>query len=268
MTQTQKIIKYCAIAFAIFLIVSIFSGIVGVFSFVFDIFDDDGSVGEMQSYSVSEPIRDLEMEISAADLEIRIGESFSVESNLTRLKVETDGETLTVKDKSKRVDFRNQEPKIILTVPADFAFERVSIEAGAGRLTIDGLTANKLKLDLGAGETVIQNLCAPDEAEINGGAGNLTVSDGVLHDLKIAMGVGKLTLKARLQGDCSFDMGVGETALSLIGTKDDYRISVTKGLGTVKVDGESLSNEAVVGTGANRVEINGGVGVIDVRFEG
>ena len=265
MTQTQKVIKYCAIALAICLIVGIFSGIIQALAALTAVFGSDGDVGDMQTYDVAEPVRNLEIEISAAELTIRTGETLSVESNCKKLRVDADEGTLEIRDKSRR-SVRQNAATIVLTVPADLIFDRVDIETGAGRVHIEGLSADKLELDLGAGETTIADLTANEEAEINGGAGQLTVSRSVLRDLNLDMGVGAVEMEVRLLGDSKFDLGIGKTDVTLLGTKDDYRVSVSKGIGAASVDGESVSDGAVVGNGGARVEINGGIGEVIVSY--
>ena len=80
MTTLQRVIKYCAIAFAVFLIVSIISGICGAIGMVTGLVDED-VVGDKQTYTISSDIESLEIEVSAANLEIVTGDCFSVESN-------------------------------------------------------------------------------------------------------------------------------------------------------------------------------------------
>ena len=81
MTSAQRIIKYCALAFAVFLSVSIIGGIISMFVCLTGIFGGDDATGEMQSYTVNENIENLDIDISAATLEIKNGKDFSVESN-------------------------------------------------------------------------------------------------------------------------------------------------------------------------------------------
>ena len=69
---------------------------------------------------------------------------------------------------------------------------------------------------------------------------------------------------AALLGGCELDMGVGEANITLIGSKDDYALDIESGVGGVRVDGTSVTDYG--SSGANRVEINGGVGAIDIRF--
>ena len=68
MTGFQKAIKYLAMAFALFLIVSILSGIFSALGLVSNVFDNKDAVGEMQTYTVSGDIQELKLDINAAKL--------------------------------------------------------------------------------------------------------------------------------------------------------------------------------------------------------
>ena len=81
MTTAQKIIKYCAIAFAVFLIVSIIGGIIGAVSSVPLLVSDGDGVGEMKTYAVTDEVKNLEIDLSGARLEIKTGDRFAVESD-------------------------------------------------------------------------------------------------------------------------------------------------------------------------------------------
>ena len=50
----------------------------------------------------------------------------------------------------------------------------------------------------------------------------------------------------------------------MIGSKEDYSISVHKGFASAIVDGKAVSNDEKIGNGAICVEINGGIGDICV----
>ena len=76
MTSTQKIIKYCAIAFALFLAVSIIGGIVSVVASLSFISGGKHDVGDMNTYAISDTVDDLEIDLAAAQLEIVSGDKF------------------------------------------------------------------------------------------------------------------------------------------------------------------------------------------------
>ena len=270
MMTFQKVVKYLAFALAIFLVVAIISGILSAIGLFGGLFDGEDLTGELKTYPVNGEIRNLEIEVNAADLCIKEGDAFSVESNLKKLKVEEKNGHLTVKDTAKNSIWGSgsyKDPVLTIYVPKGTVFENIDLTTGAGRLTVDTLSAESIELELGAGEVTIENLIATRSADIDGGAGQVTVKGGALNCLDIDMGVGELDLTSALSGDCKLDMGVGEANITLIGSKDDYRLDIEKGIGSISVDGKDVSDYGSSGNGANRVEIHGGIGAINVRFE-
>ena len=101
MTNFQKTVKYIAMAFAIFLTVSIIGGILSMFGLFGGFFGGDAVTEDIKTYSVSSEIQSLEVKINAADFTIKQGESFSVESNLKHLTVEDKNGVLTIEETRK-----------------------------------------------------------------------------------------------------------------------------------------------------------------------
>lgn len=266
MTDLQRIIKYLAIGLAVFLIVSIFMGILSVFS-TLDIFSRNfgDNKNAMQDYPVSGSVSELEINIGAAELIITNGEQFSLSANLKDLTVDLSNGCLSIKE---TVQFgKNYNGSVIrLTVPEDHVFEKLSISSGAGKLQVSTLSCQSLALNLGAGQAVFGKLTAEKNAMISTGAGELKIEDGALSNLDLDMGVGKVTLKSRLSGESELDQGIGEAELILIGTKEDYQIHVNKGIGSAVIDGKQVSDNTTCGSGQSEVEIDGGIGSIRVSF--
>ena len=275
MTTLQKVIKYLALAFAIFLTVSIVGGILSAVGLLGSLFSDDDAewgdvIGETKTYTVSSEISDLNIQINAADFYIKEGNGFSVESNLKNLEVDEKNGCLTLKDLTKiKLNGSNAYENAVLTiyVPAGMAFDNVNIKTGAGRFTVDSLSAATIGFELGAGDVTISKLIAEKSANIEGGAGRITISNGAIKDLALKMGMGQLNLTAALTGDSELELGVGESNITLLGSKDDYELDIEKGIGNITVDGKNVTDFGSSGNGANEVDIHGGVGVINVRFE-
>lgn len=267
MTTFQKIVKYLAMAFAIFLVVSIVGGILGAVGVISGISQTDGTNEDVTVYSVSSNITCLDVSIHAADLTVKEAEGFSVESNLKNLSVEEKNGTLLIKEKKRGFSLNDTAAVLTLYIPKGILFEKARVETGAGRLTADVLSANELVLELGAGEVKISELNAKRSAEMEGGAGKITINGGNLNDLEFEMGVGQLNLTSSILGNSKLELGVGEANLTLIGTKEDYRLDLEKGIGSITVDGESITGEnAIVGSGANRLDVDGGVGSVHISF--
>lgn len=265
MTPLQKTIKYCAIAFAVLLIVSIFGGIFSALGLVGGFFEESNLLEQPKTYTVSSELTELRLEISAAELTVKKASSFSVETNLEDLTVKENGGILTVKQEH-RIGSLNGAT-VTVCIPEDTALDKISVKTGAGRLTADALSAKHLKLELGAGEVTIGTLSALSSAEIEGGAGKITVSDGALSNLDLSVGIGQLELCAALSGESELELGVGETRLTLVGKREDYTVDIEKGLGSITFDGKGLSENGKQGSGASRVSVDGGVGSIQVNFK-
>ena len=141
MTTFQKVIRYLAMALAIFLTVSIIGGILGAVGLFGGLFDDDAVLGDAKTYTVSGSITKLEVEINAADFTIKQAEAFSVESNLKHLTVKEENDVLKIEE-NKRLGITYNDAMLILYIPANTIFETVDITTGAGRLTADALSTD------------------------------------------------------------------------------------------------------------------------------
>lgn len=265
MTTFQKVIKYLAMAFAICLIVSIFGGILGTVGFLGGFFEQDTVQENAVTYPIHGDITALDIQISAADFTIKQADTFSVESNLKHLTVSEQDGTLRIEETKKLR--MNSGAFLTLCIPADAVLDKAKITTGAGKLSVETLSANDLDLELGAGEVDIRCLNAAVRADIDGGAGKLTIADGTLHDLDLDMGVGQLNLTCAVLGNSDLGLGVGESNITLIGSRDDYCITAEKGIGDATIDGRSISNEETFGSGANKIEVDGGVGAIRIDFK-
>lgn len=265
MSAWQRGIKYAALALAALLCLTILGGILQGLSFLPSLFGgEEKPAGEMKTYDIAEEIRSLDIDLSAAELTIRSGDRFEVESNLTSLSVVSQDGRVKIEEKSRWTTGKNRA-QVTVTIPRNTVFDRAKLSTGAGLVHIEDLEAKDLDLDLGAGKVEISRLCATEHADIDGGVGSLTVSSGTLHDLDLDMGVGKLELTAKLTGQSKLDMGVGAAELTFIG-QENYRILVDKGIGSINVAGNDLADGAVFGTGDTLVQVDGGVGSIRIRF--
>ena len=268
MTSLQKAIKYLAMAFAIFLCVSIVGGIVTGLAGISFIFSDNKKepVGEMQTYSVDGEVSYLSLNLSGARLKINSSDKFSVESNHNYISVKLNNGQLRISETKKPFSFSSKGATVILNVPEGFVFDDAIIDTGAGEVKIEALSADVLKLSLGAGKAEIKRLTANSRADIDGGAGELKIESGRLNNLALDMGVGELTLISHVEGKSSINCGIGEMNLTLLGSRSDYQIEIDKGIGEANLDGESMRDGSVYGAGKNRIEIDGGIGEININF--
>ncbi len=266
MSEAQKLIKYGAIALAAVLIVSIFGGILAAAAGIFRIFDGEAElIGDTKTYSVSQDVRVLEMEIQGAAVRIELGTEFKVESNLTNLNVTEKNGKLILEEARKHIHSTDYDRAFVtLTVPEDFVLEQAEISTGAGTVTISGLQAKQLEMELGAGDARIDGLTVSHSAQIEGGVGALAIENARITGLNLEMGVGKVVIDGILTGNAALEFGVGEAQLLLSGSLEDYCITFDKGLGDGSLNGEAMKDDGVYGTGTNRIRVEGGIGSCDI----
>ena len=226
-------------------------------------------VGETKSYEIASEIHSLDIQIGAADFIIEHGDGFSVESNLSDLSVrERNGVLAIIEKDHNQIGITDYTDAVLkLCVPSDIAFESVAITTGAAKLTVDSLSANYLELELGAGKVLFGCLNAYADADIEGGAGQITIESGMLSNLTLEMGMGELDLTAALLGNSNLSFGVGKSSLTLLGREDTYTVDIENGLGNITVDGKTVIDFGSSGNGQNYIKIEGGVGTVDIVFK-
>lgn len=223
-------------------------------------------LNDPKTYEITSDIHFLDVQINAADFKIKHGDAFWVESNLKYLSVSEKDGVLTITDEAKSSS-NYSNPVLTLYVPNGIVFDDVDITTGAAKLTADALFTGSLKLNLGAGDVRFESLHVSSSADIKGGTGQITVVSGTINDLSLEMGMGELNLTAAVFGESNLKFGVGESNLMLIGSKDDYKVDVEKGLGIISVDGKNVSDFGSSGNGENHIHIEGGVGTVHIVFQ-
>lgn len=268
MSDIQRVIKYVAIAFAIFLAVNIISVIVLGIGNLFMVFSNDEII-KMHNLNIDHDyaINNLEIDVAGTSLVIEEGETFKIETNNKYIDIKQNKDNLIIKEKNHNWFRNNGKSKLVIYMPNNFELNKLDIDAGAGKVEISSLITNEIDFDLGAGQVIIDNLIARRKASIEGGAGEVIIKKGIINNLEFDMGVGHADITADLTGNSDIEAGVGELDIKLLGNKKDYRIRVEKGLGNINIDGENLKNNQTYGEGARNVLIEGGVGSISVKFE-
>ena len=266
MTSWQKAIKYIAIAIAVLLIVNIFGGIVFAVSSISVLFNgSDDLIGEVQTYTVSDGITSLKLELGACALEIKTGDEFTVESNYKYLTVKESGDKLTVSEQKKYWKNYPSDLSVVICIPEGYVFDKADIITGAGRVSVESFSSEKLKLTLGAGEVNISSLNISDDTEIDGGVGQIRITDSTVYDLDFDMGIGAVDFEGYILGESDIDCGIGQAQITLLGSENDYRIDAENGIGKISVNAEK--NGKYYGNGSNEIDISGGIGEITVDFK-
>ena len=275
MTTAQKIIKYLATAFAVFLIVTIISAILsggyallsalGLIHSNKDIVTEDLKV-------ISSEVKEgstLKLDLAFTNLEIKMGESFRVETNNSKITFTNDNGSVKIKEETPNWLNNNKKASdLIIYIPEDMiALDEAKIETGAGNINIEKLNTQGLYLELGAGDVHIENVLVTQESKIDGGVGRTELKSCEINNLKANLGMGEFVFSGKLTGKSEIDSGVGAIKIDLLDNADNYTIDVSKGIGNVTLDGQKLEMDRVYGTGNNYLDIDGGIGKIKIDFK-
>lgn len=272
MTTTQKIIKYLAIAFALFLVISIFSIIFGLSREIISSINNDKKESELlEEYTtISNNVNNIEsfkIDISNDDIEIKEGEKFEVKTNDPDVKFYHENSKVKIKsDKTFSWHLSNSSRgTIIIYLPNEFNISELDLNLGAGKIDIDKIFVETLLMDLGAGTMTAKEINVYEKAAINGGAGNININSGTINNLNLKLGAGNASIQSDLTGSNTLTTGVGRLNLGLSRSKDNYRFDINKGLGNIILNDFDVSEDTLIGDGETKIKINGAVGNIIIN---
>ena len=207
----------------------------------------------------------LSVDMTNGSLTFTTGVSFDVKYDSSVIDVQSSGGRVAIKnDHSNPSAGERKRMDVIVTVPYDYYLEDVDISFGAGKLVSDELRANNLRLELGAGSATLDGLYVTGAADIKNGAGAFSIKSGALNNLTMQCGAGATQVKAALTGASRITAAVGAVDLQLDGAQSDYTVAFQMGLGACYFNNEKIARSGAFGSGPNRVDINGGFGVMRV----
>ena len=272
MTTTQKIIKYLAIAFALFLVISIFSIIFGLSREIISSINSDKKDSKLlEEYTtISNNVNNIEsfkIDISNDNIEIKEGEKFEVKTNDPDVKFYHENSKVKIKtDKTFSWHLSNSSRgTIIIYLPNEFNISELDLNLGAGKIDIDKIFVETLLMDLGAGTMTAKEINVYEKATINGGAGNINIYSGTINNLNLKLDAGNASIQSDLTGSNTLTTGVGKLNLGLSRSKDNYKFDISKGLGNIILNDFDVSEDILIGDGETKIKISGAVGNIIIN---
>ncbi len=264
MNTAQKSIKGLAYALAYFLAFVIISSIVATVAALFGVIGLIGGGSKESPVDCSGYEKCLSISLNFSELEIKKGEELGATAEDSRVEIEKDGNKLVIKDIKKGGFFNRPNRKIAVTVPEDLEFEAVGIGDRGGKIVVEKLTTGELELELGAGETIFEYLTVTNHAKVDAGVGRFEIQDGAIKNADIHLGVGEAKVRSALTGDSKIDAGIGSVKLDLLLPDSAYAVKVDKGIGRITFNGVSAADGSIFGSGDNFVDVDGGIGQIEI----
>lgn len=155
-------------------------------------------------------VTSISVEIGAYELEICPWEAETYKitgKNVPGLKCFEQNGTLYLKG-SRDFFGLTGEHSVTLYIPEGAEFDKVEIEMGAGKGTINDLTADEIEIQVGAGKLACDNLTA-NILDFEVGAGKINFTDCRMKDVSAEVGAGKFHYDGTIEGDADVSCAMG-----------------------------------------------------------
>ena len=267
MTGFQKFIKYAAIAFGIYLSITIVLVLLGIARGLVGASRNDefkDIVKYREEYHTEditrnyENIKRLEVNVEETELIIRNGDTFRIEgTNIPdRMEIEQDGDTLKVSDEELPSSFSDENMVVTIYIPEDVKLDNIDLEINYVSADIQKLNTANLKLDIYNNYCEIDEIIA-DNMEFKNEEGNIDIYDAEIGRLLFDSESGVEDVSLDITGNAEINLEYSYTDMNLIGTQEDYQINTKNRSGNIYIDGETItSNAETLGSGSTKINLD------------
>lgn len=212
----------------------------------------------------TQDITSLDFSADAGVFTVISGDSFTVETNLNTIGWEISDNCLKIENTASTpfMNFNDVAAEVIVTVP-ERQFDEVKLELNAGEFYANDIVADKLIIEMDAGEAVFNNVSAISATDVTINAGECTFNNSILNESEINMDAGEMIFEeCKLTGENEINLDFGEISMNLLGKRSDYELEINNDLGEVNV--EKLNDESVNPIGT--IKINLDLGECNIDF--
>ncbi len=267
MTGFQKFIKYAAIAFGIYLSITIVLVLLGIArGFVGASKNDEFKdiVRDREKYQTEditrtyENIKNLEVNVEETELIIRNGDTFKIEgTNIpNKMEIEQEGNQLNISDEELPSGFSDENMVMTIYIPEDTKLDTIDLEINYVSADIQKLNTANLKLDIYNNYCEIDEIIA-DNMEFKNEEGNIDIYDAEIGRLLFDSESGVEDVSLDITGNAEINLEYSYTDMNLIGKQEDYQISTRNKFGNIYIDNEIItSNAETWGSGNTKINLD------------
>lgn len=234
MTEIQKIIKYCALALAIFLIFIIVTTIANVGYNILektDLINDSNSKLLKNNIVISNnesEIREIDIDIKSSNIILKTAENFKVETNNKDIKYSYEDGKVLIKQNNVNKWYlnKNNNSKLIFYIPNEISLEKINLNNNVGDVKIDFEKISNLNIDLDVGDIFVKSMLG-----------------------------GKNIIKSN----------IGDINLELLLKQEDYKFEFDKDIGEVKLNNNKIKRDIITGDRNNNLKIKTNIGDIKIN---
>jgi len=225
-----------------------------------------------------EAVSGINFEIAVGDVQIRKGTTMEITvtdmfENAISSYVKDGIWYITDSLLGSRSVHSEYSPEITITLPEGPVLDFVKVYLAAGRMDVDHLEAEELRLEVDAGSLKIFHLCANALLEIKNGVGEVKIYDASAKNLSVDAGVGSVDVSGVITGHNVIKGGIGEVKINLTDrNRIDFNYKVTCGIGEVEIGDRvfhgNTENTSYDPDNADYFEVDCGIGHIEIDISG
>lgn len=240
---------------------------------------------------ITEPIKNIELDISSAEIKIIAADEFYIDYHLSRDPVINNSHnTLSIKSETKPfigiILSDIAEQCIEIGIPEAYELNNIKLNCDLGNIFVSDLTAGYISISANSGDVALSGIESKsalkaklDLGNLNGesisakkadfklGAGNSEISKLDSENLSADLDLGNLTLEGSLKGSNKISCNSGDCKLVLDKPISEYSCNIDIGLGRYTVNGqESKTFNTQNSKSQNRIDINIDLGNFAIEY--
>ncbi len=233
-----------------------------------DLWDEDyvygGSILANNTTVSGAGVAELDVDVSYLQVEIQEGTGEDIVFQTNHIPEEIGSELILIQEMDElEVKIRDQRSwarimkhsgevgTLIIQIPKEKNFRKIALSVGAGVLNADKIQANELDMEVGAGV--------------------VNITQFTVNSLEVEVGAGEANIVGMASAEASIDCGIGKVNYQATGNQQDYSYELECSAGMIRIGNEEYSgilNEKNIFNGGALMEINCGVGEVDIQFTG
>jgi hypothetical protein len=163
------------------------------------------------------------------------------------------------------LDIHSSNGKFNLDI--NYTFANVNLSTSNGDIDVSNISADTLKLTSSNGDINLDNLIINDWISADTSNGKILMNDIVSDQIDADTSNGKIDAKDITSPDITLETSNGKIYISIIGDKEDYRVSLDTSNGDKTYDGLKVESGTINSSGSKYASLDSSNGDIEIEFK-
>ena len=154
----------------------------------------------------------------------------------------------------------------LLSLNVNDTFDFIKLKTSNGRIDIQNVQANNVVATSSNGSINIKNLNVNDKIDLYTSNGEVSIEDVISPIIEANTSNGKINAENIVSDDIDLDTSNGDVFLSIIGEKDEYRVTLSTSNGSKTYDGLKVASGTINSEATKPIRLDSSNGDVEVVF--